>query len=157
MALSVLKIFDPNNIKIDEKSYKNIFMYYIGYMIIKDSKYVKINSVNPLYLIFNKMNGNFEEINGNKYLALVPTTESKEKIKKYEELWSKIGDLIKSITKKSDDYDEKYMKIKFNSNDELPLNKTLEIPTMTIVVRVTFYENNKYYAQVFLDDCLFKI
>ena len=59
-------------------------------MTIKDSKYVKINSVNPLYLIFSKVNGYFEEINENKYLTLVPTNESKEKIKKYEELWSKI-------------------------------------------------------------------
>ena len=53
-------------------------------MTIKDSKYVKINSVNPLYLIFNKVNGYFEEINGNKYLTLVPANETKEKIKKYE-------------------------------------------------------------------------
>ena len=68
-------------------------------MTIKDSKYVKINNVNFLHLIFNKVNGYFEEINGNKYLTLVPTNESKEKIKKYEELWSKIRDLIRSITK----------------------------------------------------------
>ena len=115
-----MKNFDPNNIKIDEKSYKNILIYYIGYVTIKDSKYVKINSVNPLYLIFNKVNGYFEEINGNKYLTLVPTNENKEKIKKYEELWSKIRDLIRSITKNSDDYDEKYMKIKFNLDDKLP-------------------------------------
>ena len=47
--------------------------------MIKDSKYVKINSVNPLYLIFNKVNGYFEEINGNRYLMLVPTNISKEK------------------------------------------------------------------------------
>ena len=50
-----IKYFDPNNIKIDEKSCKNIFIYYIGYVTIKDSKYVKINSVNPLYLIFSKV------------------------------------------------------------------------------------------------------
>ena len=95
-------------------------------MTIKDSKYVKIYSVNPLYLIFNKVNGYFEEITGNKYLTLVPTNESKEKIKKYEEIWDKIRDLIRSHTKKSDDYDEKYMKINFNSDDGLPLNKTIE-------------------------------
>ena len=69
---------------------------------------------------------------------LVPTNESKEKIKKYEELWSKTRDLIRSVTKNADDYDEKYMKIKFNSDDELPLNKTIEIPGMTIVVRAFF-------------------
>ena len=49
-----IKIFDSNNIKTDEKSYKNIVIYYIGYVTIKDLKYVKINSVNLLYLIINK-------------------------------------------------------------------------------------------------------
>ena len=72
-------------------------------MTIKE--YVKIYSVNPLYLIFRYVNGYFEEINVNKYLTLVSTNESKEKIKKYEELWIKIRDLIRSITKYSDDYD----------------------------------------------------
>ena len=56
--------------------------------------------------MFNKMNGYFEEINENKYLILVPTNESKEKIKKYEELCIIIRDLIRSVTRKSDDYDK---------------------------------------------------
>ena len=84
------------------------------------------------------MNGYFEEFNGNKYLTLVPTNESKEKAKKYEELWSKIRDLIKSIMKNSDNYVEKYMKIKFNTDDDLPLNKTIEIPSIINVVRAVF-------------------
>ena len=113
--------FDPDKLKINKKSYKNIVIYYIGYVTIKDSKYVKINNVNFLHLIFNKVNGYFEEINGNKYLTLVPTNETKEKIKKYEELWSKIRDLIRLII--INDYDQEYMKIKFNSDDELPVNK----------------------------------
>ena len=50
--------------------------------MIKDSKKVKINSVNLLYFIFNKVNGYFEEINENKYLTLVPTNEKKEKNQK---------------------------------------------------------------------------
>ena len=54
-------------------------------MTIKDLKYVKINSVNPLDLIFSKVNGYFEEINKNKYLTRVPTNESKEIIKKYKD------------------------------------------------------------------------
>ena len=49
------------------------------------------------------------------------------------------------------------MKIKFNSDDELPLNKTIEIPSMIIVVGNVFHENNKYYPQVFLDQCLYKL
>ena len=87
----------------------------------------------------------------------MPTNESKEKIKKYEELWIQIRDLIQSITKNSDDYDEKYMKIKFDSDDNLPLNKTIEIILVTIVVIAVFHENNKYYPQDFLDECLYKI
>ena len=70
--------FDSNNIKIYEKPYKDIAIYHIGYVMIKDSKCVKINSVNPLYLIFRKVNEYLEEINGNKYLMLVPTNESKK-------------------------------------------------------------------------------
>ena len=77
-----LKNFDLSNIKIDQKSYKNILIYYVEYLMINDSKYVETNNVNPLYLIFQKVNGYFEEINGNKYLTLVRTNESKAKIKK---------------------------------------------------------------------------
>ena len=152
-----IKEFGPNNIRLDEKSYKNILIYYIIYVAMKDSKYIKINSVNPLYLVFNRINGYFEEINGNKYSTLVPTNKSKEKIKKYGELWIKIRDLIRSVPKKSDNYDEKYMKTKFDSDDELPLNKRIETPVMVIVVQAIFYENYKYYPQVFLDECLYKL
>ena len=77
--------------------------------------------------------------------------KAKKKIKTYEELWSKTRDLITSITKNSDDYDEKYMKIKFNSADELTLNKTIEIPTMAIVVGALFHGNNKYYTNVYIN------
>ena len=66
-------------------------------------------------------------------------------MKKYEELLSEIRDLIRSKTNNSDDYDEKYMKIKFNSDDDLPANKTLEISSMLIVIKAAFNENNKHY------------
>ena len=49
------------------------------------------------------------------------------------------------------------MKIKFNSDDELPPNKMIEIPTIAIVARAIFHENNKYYPQIFLDECLYKM
>ena len=56
-----IKNFDSNSIKIDKRSYKNILIYFIGYVTIKDN--VKIFSINPLYLIFRDVNGCFEEIN----------------------------------------------------------------------------------------------
>ena len=123
-------------------------------MTIKDSENVKTDSENSLYPIFNKVNEYFEEINGNKYLMLVPTNESTEIIK---ELWSKIRDLIRTIAKNLDDCDEKFMKIKFTSDDESPPFKTIEISKMIIVARAIFLENNKYYPQVFFDKCLYKL
>ena len=64
---------------------------------------------------------------------------------KNEALWSKIRDLIKTVTKKSDDYDAKYIEIKFHSADNLHLYKTIEISITTIVVKATCYENNKFF------------
>ena len=52
---------------------------------------------------------------------------------------------------------KKNMKIKLNSDNELPLNKAIEISSMIIVVRAIFLENKKYYPQVFLGECLYKI
>ena len=49
------------------------------------------------------------------------------------------------------------MQIKFNSDDELPLNKMIEIPIMIIVFRAIFLENSKYYPQVVLDECFCKL
>ena len=71
--------FDPNLLKIDKKSYKNIDIYYIGYITMKDSDYVNINCVNPLYLITDKIDGHFKEENGNKCLIRDSTDKKKNK------------------------------------------------------------------------------
>ena len=124
----ILSKFDSNKIKIDEKPYKNILIYDIGYMTNQRLEILKNQQCkNPLYLIIGKVNGYSKQINRNKYLTLVSTNKSKEMVKKYKDLWSKIKDFIREITKNSDDYDEKYVKIKFNLDDDCPLNKTLKI------------------------------
>ena len=75
-----IKNFDPNLLKIDKKSNKNI----IGYITIKKiGDYGSIHSVNPLYLIIGKADGYTEESNGNKYLAFASTDKNKEVLKKY--------------------------------------------------------------------------
>ena len=56
-----------------------------------------------------------------------------------------------------DDYDEESTEIKFNADDQLPLNKTIEIKSLIIVLRVVFHENCKYYPEVFLEECLCKL
>ena len=76
-----IRNFDPDKIKIDETSYRNILINYIRHLRIKDFKYIKVNSVNPCYLIFSKVSGYFGQIDKSKYLKLVPTNESKENLK----------------------------------------------------------------------------
>ena len=66
------------------------------------------------------------------------------------------SDLIRSITKNLDDHDEKNVKIELDLDDNSPLNKTIEIPIVTIAVRAVFYENNKYYPQFFFGECLYQ-
>ena len=149
------KVIQSHTKNIHEKSYRNILIYYIGYVAIKDLKYIKIDSVNPFCLVFSNVNGYFVKVNGIKYLTLVPNNGSKRK-NMYDGLWTKFTDLVRLITKKSDDYFEKYMNIKFNLDDELPSNKTIEIPSMIIVVRVVFHKSNKYYPKSLLDEFLYK-
>ena len=105
-----IKDFDSNLLKLDKNSCKNIDVYSIGYITMEDSEYVKINGVNPLYLIIDKVDGCIEDKNGNKYLTLVSTDKNKEVLTKYTGLRDKIKNLIKIINDKPGDYDEKYMK-----------------------------------------------
>ena len=115
-----IKDFDSSQLKIDKKSYKNIGIYRIGYITMKDSDYVKINSVNPLYLIIGKVDGYIEENNGNKYLTFASTDKNKKVLEKYTKLWDEIKYHIQTINAgKSGEYEKDYMKIKLNSDDDL--------------------------------------
>ena len=93
-----LKDFDAKLLKIDQKDYSEIDIYYIGYVTMKKiGDYNNINSVNPLYLIINEMIGHFEEKNENKYLVLDDIDENKEVLKKYEEVWEGIEKKLKLL------------------------------------------------------------
>ena len=172
-----IKDFDPSLIKIDKKSYKSIGIYNIGYITIKSiSDCENINSVNPLYLMIGEADGYIEKNNGNKYLTFASTEENKNVLEKYTSLWDKIKYYIQTINAdKSDEYEKDcmflschgfesrcshekdYMRIKFSSDDDLPLNKILKLLMLTIIVRAVFKEYGKYYPQVYLDDCLYEV
>ena len=129
-------------------------IHYNGYITIKrNDDYEHIYGLNRLYLILNNTaDGNIEEKHGNKYLCFDCTDENKEVFKKYTKLWNKIKYLIKTITGgKSGEYGKDFMKTKFNSDDDLPLNKQLKFHSMIIIIRSVFKENGKYYPQTFLD------
>ena len=108
-----LKNFDARLLKIDKKSYKNIDIYYIGYITIKKiDDYESIYSVNPLYLRINHASGYIEEKNGNKYLIFDSVGESKEVLKKYGDVWDGIKNKIKAINgDKGNDHGKDYVKI----------------------------------------------
>ena len=84
--------------------------------------------------------------------------ENKGLLKKYADVWDKIKNEIKAINVgKENNYGKDYMKIKFNSDDDLPLNKPLKFYAMTIIIRPVFEEGGKLYPQVSLDDALYEL
>ena len=105
-----------------------------------------------MYLQVNPASGYIEEENGNKHLIFDSTDENKELLKKHSDVWSGIKNKIEAITFAECDYEKDFMKIKFNSDDDLPLNKPLKFHMMTIIIRSVFEEDGKLYPQVFLDD-----
>ena len=148
-----LKDFNPQLLKLDKKSSMDISIYYIGY-VTKKVEY-NIESVNPLYLLINELDGFIEEKEGTKYLNTSLTYNNDDVLVKYAEFWRGIKDQIKKINNGLvGEYAKDYMKIKFDSDDNLPLNKILKL---TIIVKNIFEKDGKYYPQIFLDDCLYEI
>ena len=117
-------------LKIDKKSHKDIDIYYIGYITIKKFSDCKnIHSVNPLYLIIDSATGYFKEEKDEKYLIIDST-------KKYEEVFSGIKSKIETINDgKQLFHEEKYSRIGVNTDDDIPLNKPLKFPKLTIIIR----------------------
>ena len=75
----------------------------------------------------------------------------------YSDLWNGIKNKIKEVDDSECDYEKNYIKIKFNSDDNLPLNKPLKLHNMTITIRSVFEEDGKSYPRLFLDDTLYEL
>ena len=150
-----LKDFDPRLLKLDKKSSMDISIHCIGYVTEKSEH--SINSVNPLYLLIGELDGFIEEENGNKYFNIASTDSNNEVLKKYAEVSSGIKNQIKNINDgRSGEYGKDYMKIKCNSDDTLPLNKILKFCILTIIIKSVFEKDDKYYPDIFLDDCFYE-
>ena len=125
-----IKNFHLNLLKIDKMSYKDIGIYYIGYITIK--KFVdcgNIHNANPLYLIIHSATEHSKEKNGEKDL-IIDSTE------KYEEVLSEIRSEIKTFNGGKELFHKNnYAKIEINTDDNLPLNKPLKFLTVTIIIR----------------------
>ena len=147
-----IKDFHSNLLKIDKKQYKDINIYYIGYITVKKiGDCENINSVNPLYLMIHSATGYFKEKYGEKYLILDST-------EKYDEVFSGIKKEIEMINgRKELIYEKDYTEIRVNTDDDVPLNKQLKFPTLTIIIRCVFQEGEKLYPQIYLDECLYQL
>ena len=83
---------------------------------------------------------------------------TKKYLKKYAELWDGIKNKIETTNgDRKAEYGKEFMKIKFNADDNLPLNKPLKLHLLTIIVRCIFEEDGKFYLQLYLDDCLYEL
>ena len=167
--------FDPRLLKLDKKeSLLNIDIYYIGYVTKK--KIYNINSVNPLYLVIRALEGyvetmvgyndgnlvvtsidDYEIINKNKVdsvasknIAIPSSDENKKVLSKLNELWNYIESKINASLKNCN-------KIRFNSDDDLPLNTPIKLYALTIIVRCVIMKDGKFYPEIYLDDALYEV
>ena len=90
-------------------------------------------------------------------MELHSTDENKDLLKKYNNAFNGIRSKIRKISDDECDYEKDYMKMKFNSDDNLPLNKQLKVHNMVITIRSVFKTDGKLYPQVFLDDTLYEL
>ena len=107
-----------------------------------------------MYLLVNHASGYSEEKGVNKYSIFDSTNENEELLKKYNHVWNGIKNKIEEVSSGVCHYEKDYMKTKFNSDDNLPLNKPLKFYNITIIIRSAFKEDGKLYLQVVLDDTL---
>ena len=110
-----------------------------------------------MYLIIGEVDGFIEEKNGSKCLVFDSTDENKEVFEKYTELWDGIKNETETINGgKESEYGKDFMKIKFDTDDDLPLNKPLKLLMLTIIVRSNI-EDGKFYPKIYLDWCLYEL
>ena len=135
---------DPFLLYIKKKSSKDIDIYYINY--IQEN----FND-NPFHIKIDSATGYFKEKNDEKYLILDSTKE-------YERIWSEIKSEIKRINGgKKVFYEKNYLKIDINTEDDLPLNKSLKFSTLIVNINLVLQANNKLYPQIYLDECFYEL
>ena len=152
-------VFDSKLLKIDKKLYKNIGIYNIGYITIKKNDDCEnIYSVNPLYLIIGEVDGHIAEINGSKKMEVWFYRQKQRSIRKMHRTLDGIKNEVETINGgKKFEYSKDFMKIKFDSVDDLSLDKPLTLLILAVIVRSVFEENGKFYPQDYLDGSLYEL
>ena len=152
MAQLILKKLTQSYLKQTESRTKILIFAILDTLQLKKiGDYENIYCVNPLYMMIGEVDGHIEENNGNKYLVfhsaeLRSTDENEKVLEKYTGLWYGIKNETETINGgKIGEYCKYFMKIKFNMDDNLPLNQPLKLHLLTIIFRCILEEDNKFY------------
>ena len=148
--------FESNNLKLHKKTWKDIDIYYIGYVDKNKPEDWRVKSVNHLYLIINKVFCSVGEENGIKYLK-IEKNHSEPALNKWNKVFDSIKYHIKKISNEEVNFNDDFNKIKFISDDSLRLDKLIYFPTLTVVIRCVFKKGDLFYPQVYLDDALYQL
>ena len=148
--------FDESKIKIDKKDFNDMNIYYLGYEYKKKiTECNVINSVNPIYLRIRDITGQFKKNkDGNAWYLII--SDDADILRKFANIWKIIRASIEENTDDIVQYDKNDMKIKFESNDNLPTDNIINMHQVTIIIRLVFQRGKRLYPKVYLDDCLYK-
>ena len=129
-----------------------MLIYYIGYVLNPNYDY---NTINPLYFVINCLIGYIEEIEGStdKYLVVSTSIRNNKVIHSFDTIWRLIENKINpnNFSNKIKDY----YKFRFNSDIDLPLDTLIEFRSLVINVSCIIEKDNKYYPEIYLDECLY--
>ena len=148
---------DGSKIQVDTQNFNGNDIYYLGYEYKKkNTECNEINSVNPLYLKIKDMKGQFKRgKSDNVWYLIIFGDENILRI--FSNIWKSIRAQIEENTGGIVQYDKDYIKIKFETNDNLPTYNIVNIRLVTIIIRSVFAQNGKFYPQLFLDGALYEL
>ena len=149
--------FNVNSLEISKRESKiDANIYYIGYVLEPNYDY---NTINPLYLVINRLIGYIGQIEGSsdKYLVVVTSVRNEDLISVLDMVWGSIENKINPNPNinpniiKINDYD----KFRFNSDIDLTLGTLIEFRSLVINVSCVIEKDNEYYPEIYLDECLY--
>ena len=158
MDIQPLKIKTHDNYNWDDILYINHFDEDSLEIIKRESKiafkiyYIKYSTLRPFYFVINRLIGYMEEMEGSsdKYLVALSSLCKKNMTRVLDKIWESIEDQINPNIKIKD-----CAKFRFNSDIDLPLNTKIEFRSLVINVSCIIEKDNEYYAEIYLDECLY--
>ena len=144
--------FDKNLIKVNKRESRiGADIYYIGYIVNKPQ--YNINSVNPLHLILKDVKCTVEDLN-DRYLVI--DLSNKDILNVFDDMFNFISNKINKI-----DGDDKkvygYIRLKFNSDVDLPLDKLIKFHTLTVIVACVIRKGIKSYPEIYVDEGIYEL